>query len=77
MVTSNSLETMIEHKLISNIFNRICEKFKTWGTKWKRQIDKTTEWVAWRCANAKIDKKSLTLLKAIVNILKEDMEDYH
>jgi hypothetical protein len=28
-------------------------------------------------ANRKIDKKSLTLLKQIVNIPKEDMEDYH
>ncbi len=33
--------------------------------------------MAWRCVNAKIDKESLTLLKTIVNILKEDMEDYH
>jgi hypothetical protein len=46
-------------------------EIKTWGTKWKRQIDKTIEW-----ANAKIDKKSLTLLKETINILKEDMEDY-
>jgi hypothetical protein len=27
--------------------------------------------------NAKINKESLTLLKQIVNIPKEDMEDYH
>jgi hypothetical protein len=27
--------------------------------------------------NAKIDKESLALLKEIINILKEDMEDYH
>jgi len=27
--------------------------------------------------NAKIEKESLTLLKQIVNISKEDMEDYH
>jgi len=33
--------------------------------------------VAWRWANAKTDKESLTLLKQIVNITKEDMEDYH
>jgi hypothetical protein len=30
---------------------------KTWGTKWKRVIDKTDEWVAWRWANAKIDRQ--------------------
>jgi hypothetical protein len=27
--------------------------------------------------NAKIDKESLTLLKKTINILKEDMENYH
>jgi hypothetical protein len=36
-------------------------KIKTWGRKWKRQFDKTIEWVAWRWANAKIDKESLAL----------------
>jgi hypothetical protein len=33
--------------------------------------------VAWRWVNAKIDKESLALLKEIVNIPKEDMENYH
>jgi hypothetical protein len=33
--------------------------------------------VAWQWAKAKIDKESLAILKQIVNILKEDMEDYH
>jgi hypothetical protein len=33
--------------------------------------------VALQWANAKIDKESFTLLKQIVNIAKEDMEDYH
>jgi hypothetical protein len=27
-------------------------KIKTWGTKWKRVVDKTDEWAAWRWANA-------------------------
>ncbi len=27
--------------------------------------------------NAKIDKKNLTMLKQTINIMKEDMEDYH
>jgi hypothetical protein len=31
----------------------------------------------WQWASAKIDKESFTLLKQIVNVLKEDMEDYH
>jgi hypothetical protein len=52
-------------------------EIKTWGTKWKRQIDKTIEWAAWRWKNAKFDKEILGLLEEIVNILKEDMEDYH
>ncbi len=52
-------------------------EIKTWGTKWKKQIDKTNEWATWRLANVKIDKENLTLLKQIVNILKEYMEDYH
>ncbi len=40
-------------------------------------MDKTTKWATWWCTNAKIHKKSFTLLKEIVNILKENMEDYH
>jgi hypothetical protein len=51
-------------------------EIRTWGTR-KRQIDKTTKWAAWRWVNAKIDKESHTLLKEIVNISKEDMEDYY
>jgi hypothetical protein len=31
----------------------------------------------WQWANAKIDKENLALLKQIVNILREDMEEYH
>jgi hypothetical protein len=41
-----------------------------WGLIRKKQIDKTNEWVAWRWANAKIDKENFTLLKHIVNIQK-------
>jgi hypothetical protein len=52
-------------------------EIRTWGSKWKPQIDKTIEWVAWQWANAKIDKESLTLFKQIIKIWKEDMEDYH
>jgi hypothetical protein len=52
-------------------------EIRTWGTKWKREIDKTNEWVAWQWANVKINKENFALLKQIVNILKEDMEDYH
>jgi hypothetical protein len=33
--------------------------------------------MAWQWANAKIDKKSLAILKQIVNIPKENMEDNH
>jgi hypothetical protein len=95
MVTPNTLETMIEYILFSNIVDRICEmiktplkdprdptlldpfkqllEIKTWGSKWKKQMDKTS----WQWANANIDKESLTLFKQIVNITKEDMEDYH
>jgi hypothetical protein len=52
-------------------------KIKTWRNDWKRAIDKTYEWATLRWANVKIDKESLTLLKHIVNISKEDMEDYN
>jgi len=52
-------------------------EIKTWGTKWKRVINKTDEWAAWRWANAKIDKENLSLLKQIVHISKENMEDYN
>jgi hypothetical protein len=51
-------------------------KIKTWGTKWKRKIDKTIKWAAWRWVNVKINKESITLLKKTVNMM-EDMEDYH
>jgi hypothetical protein len=40
-------------------------------------FDKTNEWAAWWWANKKIDKESLTLFEQTINILKEDMEDYH
>ncbi len=36
-------------------------KIRTWGTKWKRQIDKTIKWVAWQWVNVKIVKESLAL----------------
>jgi hypothetical protein len=47
-------------------------EIRKWGTKWKRTIDKIYQWV-----NTKIYKKNLALLKQTINILKEDMEDYH
>jgi len=43
----------------------------------EKNIDKTNEWVAWWRVNAKIDKESFATLKQTINILKEDMEDYH
>jgi len=68
-ITPNTLETMIEYMLISNILDRICEmtkktleyprndtkldpfrhflKIRTWGTKWKRVINKTNGWATW------------------------------
>jgi hypothetical protein len=52
-------------------------KIRTWGTKWKRVVNKTVEWVAWRWANAKVDKKSISVRRQSVNIFKEDMEDYN
>ncbi len=39
--------------------------------------DKTLEWTRWRWANVKMDKKSLSIMKQIVNISKDDMEDYN
>jgi hypothetical protein len=52
-------------------------EIKTWGTKWKRVINKTNEWATLQWANAKIDKESLSLLKQITHISKEDIEDYN
>jgi len=52
-------------------------KIRTWGTKWKRVIDKIVEWLAWQWAYAKIDKESITLMKQTAHISKEDMEDYN
>jgi hypothetical protein len=33
--------------------------------------------LAWRWVNAKIDKKSIALMKHIAHVFKEDMEDYN
>jgi hypothetical protein len=52
-------------------------EIRIWGTKWKRKINKTTEWAGWWWVNAKIDKESLTLFKETINISKQDAEDYH
>jgi hypothetical protein len=63
IIKPNTLKSMIEYMLISNILERICKmtkksleyprdntkldplmhlfKIRTWGTKWKRVIDKT------------------------------------
>jgi hypothetical protein len=52
-------------------------QIKTQGSYWKKKIDKTNEWVAWQWVNVKTNKESITLLKQTINILKEDMENYH
>jgi hypothetical protein len=52
-------------------------EIKTWGTKWKRVIDKIDEWEAWQWANVKINKENFALLKHTIHISKEDMEDYN
>jgi hypothetical protein len=52
-------------------------KIRTWGTKWKRVLNKIEEWVAWQWANVKMDKYSLSIMKQSVNISKDDMEDYN
>jgi hypothetical protein len=52
-------------------------KIKIWVTKWRGVIDKTMEWAAWQWANAKIDKKSLSIMRQNVNISKDDMENYN
>ncbi len=41
------------------------------------RMEKTNEWVTWHWVNAKINKESFALFKQIVNIPKENMEDYH
>jgi hypothetical protein len=43
---------------------------RTWGTKWKKVINKTMEWAAWWWANAKMDKESFSIMKQSVNISK-------
>jgi hypothetical protein len=85
--TPNTLESMIEYTIISNILDKICEmttkpwecqrEFKTWGTKWKRTIDKTNEWATWQWMNEKINKEIFAILKQTIKIPKENMEDYH
>jgi hypothetical protein len=74
-MTTKSLEYLRDSTLLNPLKNLL--QIRTWGIEWKRQIDKTIEWVAWQWVNVKIDKESIALLKKIVNILKEYMEDYH
>jgi hypothetical protein len=74
-MTKNSLEYPRNDTKL-NPFRQLL-KIKTWGTKWKRVIDKITEWATWLWANAKIDRQSLSLLKHTIHISKEDMEDYN
>jgi hypothetical protein len=38
-------------------------EIKTWGTKWKRTIDKIDEWAASQWAKAKIDQKKSCINK--------------
>jgi hypothetical protein len=52
-------------------------EIRTWGIEWKKVIEEIVEWTTWQWANAKMDKKSLFILKQIVNISKDDMEDYN
>jgi hypothetical protein len=47
------------------------------GNKMEKVFDKIDEWAAWRWANAKVDKEIISILKQIVNISKENMEDYN
>jgi len=56
---------------------QILLEIKTWGIKWKKVIDKIDEWVTWQWVNTKMDKESFSLLKHIIHIFKEDMEDYN
>ncbi len=74
-MTTKPLEYPRDPTLLDPLKNLL--EIRIWGTKWKRQIDKTTKWAAWGWTNAKIDKESLTLFKEIVNIPNENMEDYH
>jgi lipopolysaccharide biosynthesis regulator YciM len=45
-----------------NPFRHLLE-IRTWEIEWKKVIDKIVEWLAWRWANAKIDKESIALMK--------------
>jgi hypothetical protein len=74
-MTTKPLEYPRDPTLLYPLKNLL--EIRIWGIEWKRKINKTTEWVAWQWANAKIDKECLALLKKFVNIPKEDMEDYH
>ncbi len=74
-MTTKPLEYPRDPTLVDPLKNLL--KIRIWGTKWKRKINKTIEWVAWWWVNAKIDKESLTLFKKTINVPKEDAEDYH
>jgi hypothetical protein len=74
-MTTKPLEYSRDPTFLNPLKNLL--QIRTWGTKWKMQIDKTIESVAWRWANLEINKESLALLKETINIPKEDMEDYH
>jgi phage major head subunit gpT-like protein len=52
-------------------------EIRTWGTEWKKVIDKIVEWVAWLWTNVKMEKYNLSIMRQSVKISKDDMEDYN
>jgi hypothetical protein len=59
-MTTKPLEYPKDSNLLDPLKNLL--QIRTWGIEWKRQIDKTIEWVAWRWVNVKIDKENSALL---------------
>jgi hypothetical protein len=58
-MTKKPLEYLINDIRLDPLWHLL--KIKTWGTKWKRAIDKIDECAAWQWANAKIDKETFAL----------------
>ncbi len=60
-IISEMIKTPLEYPRNPTLLNPLKKllEIRTWGSKWKKKINKTNEWPTWQWVNAKIDKKIL------------------
>ncbi len=55
------IKTPLEYPRNPTLLNPLKKllEIRTWGSKWKKKINKTNEWATWQWGDVKIDKKIL------------------